>query len=320
MEYEEMIMKRLKPMRKVVLGGSFILLMIFAHTGHAGAQTCVQPPAGLVSWWPWDGDTDDIVGGKNGILQGGVAFTSGQVRQAFSFDGVDGLVATPFILPAIGTIEIWVHPLSLATPSSTQIITGTQGTANGDDRLWIESIGPEGGPGVEPNTFVVNLGSRFINDIAIPNPLSVGVWTHIALTFDYTSDVYRLYINALFVASSEALRNPPTGVLSIGGATSDFGQNFFFHGVIDEVTVYSRVLTDSEIQSIFEAGTAGKCQVQTVGGAVTGASPTKVKCLNLTTRRFVTIRDEARSWNCETAGLTVNPGDSIRMVVEGTAD
>jgi len=47
--------------------------------------------------------------------------------------------------------------------------------------------------------------------------------------------------------------------LSFGGFRSDFGQNFFFHGLLDEVTVYSRVLGASEVLAIFTAGRAGKC-------------------------------------------------------------
>src|SRR5207249_3535179 len=33
--------------------------------------SCAPPPAGLVSWWPGDGNADDIVGGNNGSLQNG---------------------------------------------------------------------------------------------------------------------------------------------------------------------------------------------------------------------------------------------------------
>ena len=50
-------------------------------------------PAGLVHWWPGDGNADDIVGGNHGTLSSGAAFAQGMVGQAFSFDGVDDRVA-----------------------------------------------------------------------------------------------------------------------------------------------------------------------------------------------------------------------------------
>jgi hypothetical protein len=63
-----------------------------------------------------------------------------------------------------------------------------------------------------------------------------------------------------------------------------------------------------------------------VGGSVTGMSPRtgKVTCRNLTTKKTVriTIPDGVRSWDCEQAGLVVNPGDKIKqtMMVTGPAD
>ena len=140
-------------------------------------------------------------------------------------------------------------------------LIGTFGDVSENDRLWIVAGGPQGdiSVGVEPNTLVVNLGSCCVNDIITTSPLAVGTWTHIALTFDYVNDVYTLYFNGQFAASSTALRDPPTHAVSFGGITSDFGQFFFFPGRLDEVTLYSRVLSPSEILAIYNAGSAGKC-------------------------------------------------------------
>src|SRR2546426_844471 len=43
---------------------------------------CVPAPSGLVSWWRGNGDANDVVGGNNGTLQGGVTFVPGKVGQA----------------------------------------------------------------------------------------------------------------------------------------------------------------------------------------------------------------------------------------------
>jgi hypothetical protein len=58
-----------------------------------------------------------------------------------------------------------------------------------------------------------------------------------------------------------------------------------------------------------------------VGGSVTGVSPRRVICLNRTTGQRVTIPlGGATSWDCGAAGLVVNPGDTIRQTVVGTAN
>jgi hypothetical protein len=52
-----------------------------------GPAECVQPPLGLIGWWPGDGNAADIVGRNNGATLGDITFGPGKVGQAFSFDG-----------------------------------------------------------------------------------------------------------------------------------------------------------------------------------------------------------------------------------------
>ena len=66
------------------------------------AQTCVPPPAGLVSWWGGQGDATDTAGGNNGVLQGNAAYGPGMVGQAFSFDGNRVVTASED-----GTARLW---------------------------------------------------------------------------------------------------------------------------------------------------------------------------------------------------------------------
>jgi hypothetical protein len=59
-----------------------------------------------------------------------------------------------------------------------------------------------------------------------------------------------------------------------------------------------------------------------VGGSATGLLLNKVRCINDTTRQAVDIdmSNTPPSWNCEAAGLLVNPRDSIRMNINGGAE
>ena len=58
-----------------------------------------------------------------------------------------------------------------------------------------------------------------------------------------------------------------------------------------------------------------------VGGAVTGLSTTGLLCRNLTTTQSVTLPlGGATSWDCESSGLNVSPGNVIRMIVAGHAN
>ncbi|MDZ7369489.1 MAG: DUF1349 domain-containing protein [candidate division KSB1 bacterium] len=61
----------------------------------APPPVCVNPPSGLVSWWPGENNANDIQSSNHGALQNGATFATGKVGQAFSFDGVDDYVSVP---------------------------------------------------------------------------------------------------------------------------------------------------------------------------------------------------------------------------------
>src|SRR5205823_5660715 len=77
---------------------------------------CVPAPSGLVSWWPADRDTLDIVSGNNGTLQNGATFAPGMVAQAFSVDGVDDYVQFGDILGGLNggfTLDAWIQTTAI---------------------------------------------------------------------------------------------------------------------------------------------------------------------------------------------------------------
>ena len=68
-----------------------------------------SPAAGLVHWWPADGNANDIVGGSHGTSRG-VTFAPGVIGRAFRFDNTADLVALstqPQVSTAL-TISAWV--------------------------------------------------------------------------------------------------------------------------------------------------------------------------------------------------------------------
>ena len=77
-----------------------------------------QHPAGLVAYWPGDGNADDDVGGNHGTLRGRALFAPGRVGQAFSFDGNSSYVsvlhnANIAFETHDFTVQLWVNFASL---------------------------------------------------------------------------------------------------------------------------------------------------------------------------------------------------------------
>src|SRR5262249_26867491 len=109
-------MEKEEPMawqKSSILSLGLICLIGLMSAVPAAAQTCVPSPAGLVSWWPGDGDATDVIGPNDGTLHGAATFAKGLVGQAFSFDGLIGTFvdAATVGLP-IGnsnrTLEMWI--------------------------------------------------------------------------------------------------------------------------------------------------------------------------------------------------------------------
>ena len=108
-----------------------------------------------------------------------------------------------------------------------------------------------------------------------PSPLPINTWTHLAVT--YNGSTLTLYRNGVAVATSNVsgTLSPTTGTLQIGA--SQFGE--YFKGLIDEVRIYNRALSATEIQTIYQQDSA--TPVQTVatpvispnGGSYSGSVP-----------------------------------------------
>ena len=219
---------------------------------NAAAQTCVPPPAGLVSWYPGEGNADDQQNASDGILQGGTTFVSGKIGQAFNFDGVNDSVSVPDISAARAptfTVEGWFN-LRQAPPVGNEYYLASKYTGFAG---WIFRIGNDLKPGFsihrQPST-QVHAGSS----VAIP----LNTWVHIAATYD--GSTAKLYINGVLrgsVAFSGGY-TPFSGDMKIG--TASWFTGGFMPGGADEVSMYSRVLSLDEIQLIVNAAATGKCK------------------------------------------------------------
>lgn len=215
---------------------------------HASGGACVFPPADLVSWWPGDLHADDIQGGYDGTLFNGAAFAPGKVGPAFSFDGVDDYVATTLINSEVFTWDAWImidsfgsYQSIITVPSPHYILMDVLGSNAGSNASFWTRDGLGGH----------NLGIT---------GLSVGTWHHIAFVREGDSIVngYKAYLNGKLTGSKDTgTPTLSTDFVRIGGRQGT-GQNF--PGLIDEVEVFNRALSQPEIQSIFDAGSAGKCK------------------------------------------------------------
>jgi hypothetical protein len=235
-------------------------------------QGCVAPPAGLVSWWPGEGNAKDIAGPNNGVLFGGAKFVSGFVGGAFSFNGSTAYVqATSTNMPtgnADRTLEMWVK-LDAAVPADSPTITYFESFFAGYGNFGSSAQAFEILAEYEPPYGNALAWSPWFDQLAGPQLFVAGPhqdnqgWHHIAVVnFGGSNIGIALFLDGVPVARRQGfiLNTAASTPFFMGRIPGSLGDTRRMKGELDEVSIYNRALTPHEIAAIFAAGQAGKCK------------------------------------------------------------
>ncbi|MDP2335268.1 MAG: SdrD B-like domain-containing protein [Bacteroidota bacterium] len=230
---------------------------------------CVTPPTGMVLWLPGDGNANDISGLNNhGTLAGGTTYSTGKVAGAFK-------------------VGNYMDQISVADNSSLNFGTGNfsadawfKTTDNVHAISIVDKSVPVGNNMTGYRLFIIQGKLYFqMGDGTVPLSqwvptvqLADGAWHFVTVTIDRKfTDGGKLYIDG-----SLALTFDPTGKpgsisntipLTVAGnnmSNLTASDNFTFY--LDEVELFNRAITDTEIASIYNAGSAGKCKLGSICG------------------------------------------------------
>jgi Concanavalin A-like lectin/glucanases superfamily/Carboxypeptidase regulatory-like domain len=243
------------------------------------AFSCIPTPAGINSWFPANDSTSDIQSGNtNGSLIGDAAYTNNaKVGRAFTFDGSGDYFSVPDAPEQKPidqlTVEGWFEFDTLPGNAPHLIAKPLRNSNDDSYAMWFSEgdirIGYRQSGG----------GFLYYDTGFVPQ---TGVYYHIAFVLDTTdagptANTMKLFVNGIQVFSGaaglpvyyngidDAL--PPHPLL-IGADLEGNNPQYSLDGRADEVSLYGRALGAAEIQSIYGAGTAGKCS-----GACTTPAP-----------------------------------------------
>ena len=208
----------------------------------------IAPPDGIVSWWTGDNTTADLLGRNDGALFNGGAYATGQVSDGFNFDGADDNLQAPTDGFPTGsadrTIELWARIDQQVAGEAFFASYGAPGVGNQAYALGTQSDG---------RLFV----STWYPAIFGPT-LQNNRWYHVAATNVDTS--FKLYLDGVEVAAGNMPVDTPTGsTFWMGRQTmTALGDSRRLDGMVDEVTVYDRALSGTEIQAIYNAAATEK--------------------------------------------------------------
>jgi serine/threonine protein kinase len=201
----------------------------------------IMPPSGLVSYWPADGNANDIVGSNNGDLLNGATYRPGVSGQAFSFGGADDLMQAPTKDLPTGsmdrTLALWVKVDDF---SDWESFFGAYGQFGSNDQVY--QLGADGN-----DLFVTNWGKGSVGAYR----LKAGRWYYVvAATHENLTE---LYLDGVLLESANFISfdTPPDTMFYCGRIPGELGERRRLKGAVDEIQVYDRALSAEEIQTLF---------------------------------------------------------------------
>lgn len=214
----------------------------------------VCPPSDLIHWWPADGNsTFDVIGSADLVGFGAATFAAGKVGDAFATSGSGIFRHDPPSQPLYTgdfTLDVWAKPdVAVSSISNFASVFASRDGSSTTGGFQIEKCGF---PTTQCTADYYSLDMRVTagTDIDIDIGPIAADWRHLAVTYNSTTgEVVTYYQGA--PASTATLGGPLRIDLIKVGRNRD--GSITFPGSFDELHIFNRVLTASEIQDIFEA-------------------------------------------------------------------
>jgi len=232
----------------------FLLLalnMLFLSLATVGAQLPSSLTNGLVSYYNFNGNANDVAGTNNATVFGAVLTNgiTGAPSTAYYFNGSsDYLLAdyTPTTNNAF-TWSVWVKPNAAAPGMWVLSNIKDFTTGSFSPVILFRSNTPA------PVSFYTANG-LLANEFASVSSVPTNLWTMLTFTSD-TNNQRGIYLNGVLNASGSSTDyGQPLDKLLIGGAAVIEAPNqYYFDGSLDDVTIYNRPLSSTEVADLYQA-------------------------------------------------------------------
>jgi uncharacterized protein (TIGR02145 family) len=218
-------------------------------TGGAGASS--QLPAnlqqGLVAYYPFNGNANDESGnGNNGLVNGATLATDrfGNAASAYALDGVGNFIQAPRSNLGEFTISMWVNVTNYNC-------YGTFIDAYNSNWEFLMDC-PVGGVELSGNVEFVswNPGGNGYIEMPVGYNIPKDEWVNLILS--YSSNIIKVYQNGNLISQLNNISfNQTGGNYNFGASISGTPQ--YLNGILDDIFVFNRPLSSSEIQQLYTA-------------------------------------------------------------------
>ncbi len=245
-----------------------LIILIGFYVNVKGQLPSYVPTNGLVGYWPFNGNANDISGNNlNGIVSGATLTSDrmGNNNCAYKFDylnwswgqgGDEIYIPYNSILNTTNlSVSVWAYRSSngYSNQSHTIINRFQYGYSNPQGEVWQIIASPAPSCSVLTQILQPNL-SNIVNS---GTSLLLNNWKHIVFTYDGIS--FKQYENGILQSNSAAnsfmLNTIGNSGISIGVSKQANGNWGPFDGKIDDIGIWNRALTQSEIAALYNSQT-----------------------------------------------------------------
>lgn len=222
------------------------------------------PTNGLVGYWGFNGNANDSSGnGHDGTVNGATLTTDrfGNANSAYSFNGSTSYIAVPhnaaFNMQK-ATWNVWVK-ISAASTGNGYYIFGKRDNAQHHVNFY-ESAGN--------GRAIIGWTTNQASSVGTAN--IVGNWHLLTLTYDQslTTNNLNSYLDGVYYQSTTV---QPFSFLNGDirfGIEANFNYWQAFSGLIDDASIYNRILSQTEIQQLY-TGTVAVTNCPSLSGTLT---------------------------------------------------
>jgi gliding motility-associated-like protein len=212
--------------------------------------------SGLVGWWPFCGNANDESGNGNNGSNNGATLTKdrfGVLKSAYFFDGINDVIRVPDntnlrLLSGDFTISLWYKVKNYGLPNRMFII---KSDGPGATNKWVvqKNAVINGGPSLGFHTNG-GLGSYSVTASTKEDT----IWHNMIVRHKGTT--FEIYEDGVLLTSSTVLKMQTSAAdIRIGGDEIS-GGGHWHHGSLDDIGIWNRALSASEIAALYQAQTA----------------------------------------------------------------
>jgi len=197
-----------------------------------------------VALYRFEGNANDDGGNYNGSWTGNEQYDVGKFGQAAKFDGSSRIeVPVPTSSLTNITYSFWLYYTSYGSGTDVSLVDEID-----------ENNGALGALSVEFNGDKIEIGcgdgsSTNVYQASVP---TTNEWHHVVGILDWDNKKLKLYIDTVLVASGDITLSSLNALDSIKIGGNKYSNNNYITGLVDQLRIFNRALTDEEVQILYK--------------------------------------------------------------------